>query len=256
MIYDCFPFNEELDLLECRIRELESVSDLVHVVVEADVTHQDRPKPYYYAENASRFAEWDERIINIRASNLPTLAENPDPWAREHAQREWIGVALEHADPTDIVLQSDVDEIPTAVVARNVKPNGMIALEQRLYSMAVDWMHPDPWRGTVAATVAALSKLGNKPFGYMRDCRNIAPVIRSAGWHFSWLGGKEAQLRKLDAFCHPEIADRTRDGLEEDLFYTLGYHVDGKKLIAVDVDETWPKWIREGNAPANWYRPR
>ena len=45
-----------------------------------------------------------------------------------------------------------------------------------------------------------------------------------------------------------------RDRLDE--CYQTGLHVDGTKLLPVDVDETWPKWIREGNAPASWYRPR
>ena len=43
-------FRDELDMLECRLRELEDVV-YRHVLVEAPVTHRGDPKPLYYAEN-------------------------------------------------------------------------------------------------------------------------------------------------------------------------------------------------------------
>ena len=129
-IIDAFPYNNEADILECRLTELYDAVD-AFVLVEADVDHQDHPKPYHYLENAERFAPWADKIVPVQAKGLPTLTENPDPWAREHAQREFIGVGLGVLDATaeDIVLQSDVDEIPTALAARNVRPSGMVAFE-------------------------------------------------------------------------------------------------------------------------------
>jgi hypothetical protein len=93
----------------------------------------------------------------------------------------------------------------------------------------------------------------------MRDVRMTAlnPThLTDAGWHLSWLGGADAALRKVGSFCHPEVEDRIRNGLTSDQFLREGFHVDGTKMTAVDVDETWPKWIVEGHAPASWYRPR
>jgi phosphoribosylformylglycinamidine synthase len=52
------------------------------------------------------------------------------------------------------------------------------------------------------------------------------------------------------------VEDQIRDGLERDTFYRDGIHVDGTKMTPVDVDDTWPRWIVEGHAPASWYRPR
>ncbi len=63
MIVDTFPFRDEFDLLECRLTELQDVPDLVHVAVEADVDHQDHPKPYLLSENLDRFAPWKERLV-------------------------------------------------------------------------------------------------------------------------------------------------------------------------------------------------
>jgi hypothetical protein len=252
-IYDAFMLNDDLDVLECRLYELESIPNLTHVVVEADVTHQDDPKPSHLSDNWQRFSPWHDRIHRVWATGLPTAKEAPDPWAREHAQREWIGHGLAGADRNDVLLQSDVDEIPSTLVLRNLRPNGMIALQQRMCCFAVDWLHPDPWYGPVAARVGQV-----RQFGAMRDARNTCPHIGGGGWHFSWLGGDDANLRKLNAFCHPEVADRIHAGLtvQGNRFREDGWHVDLVKMEAVDVDETWPKWIVERRCPDVWWRPR
>jgi len=253
VIYDAFMFHDEFDMLEARLTELEDIPDLVHVLVEAEVTHQGAPKPLYYQENRGRFDRWAHRILPVVAQTLPTVAEKPNQWARENAQREWIGQALAAAGDDDIILQSDVDEIPRAVVVRNVKPRVPVAFDQTFHPFAVDWVHPERWRGTVACRVRHLS--GSTAFSRMRNLRNIAPAIPDAGWHFSWVGGTDYALHKLASFCHPEIADRTADGLRDDVFLSEGIHVDGARLAPYDGDD-WPRWVKDRKCPDNWFRPR
>lgn len=252
-VFDTFMFNNEMDMLDARLYELADVPNLVHVAVEADVDHQDHAKPYHLTENRERFAQYGDRLRIVRAAGLPTRAQDPDPWARELAQREHAAGAMSDAAPDDVVLHGDVDEIPNALGVRNVRPSGFVAFDQTLYCFAVDWLHPQRWRGTVAGRVGAVTS-----FGYMRSCRNMAPTMPGAlaGWHLSWLGGRDAALAKLGSFCHPEIADRTRAGLEADEFLRTGYHVDGKRLVPVDVDETWPRYVYERKCPPSWFRPR
>ncbi len=260
-IIDTFMFNDELDMLECRLTEIGDVIDHI-VIVEADVTHQDKPKPLHFLENRDRFAPWLDKITQVTATGLPTASDDPDAWTRENAQREWIGVGLDRigAADNDIVLQSDVDEIPRAFHVRNVRPNGLIAFGMRFHPFAVDWLHPELWRGTVAGRAKMVKTLcGFRPFSRMRDCRNFAPCpphMQDAGWHFTWVGGNDYAWRKLRAFCHPEIAMNIEDNLPDDLYYREGWHVDGHKLEPVDVDESWPKWVRDRQCPENWFRPR
>lgn len=263
-IIDSFVFNNEVDLLECRLVELYEAVDKF-ILVESERDHQDHLKPLWYDDHKERFTPWADKIVHVivKDGEMPRLEDDADPWAREHAQREFIarGLGTFEWSDSDIILQSDVDEIPRALQVRNVRPNGrMLAFEQRLHSFAVDWLHPDPWYGTVAAQLGTLKQMPRgREFAYQRDCRlraDCPPHLRDAGWHFSWLGGREAALRKLGSFCHPEIAERTQTMLEEDVFLLEGYHVDGKKQQPVDVDESWPKWIREGHAPKVWFRKR
>lgn len=251
-VIDTFMLNNELDVLTCRLTEIADAVDYF-VLVEATTDHQAHPKALHYAENKERFAPWEDKIVHVVADDLPTLEDSRDAWSREHAQREHVprGLATIGVGPDDVVLHGDCDEIPRAVVARNVRPRGMVAFDMACYSMAVDWQHPDRWRGTVAARVRNIHS-----FTYMRDARNVAPALPNAGWHLGWLGGTDAQLSKLGSFCHPEIADRTLAGIEAGHFLTDGYHVDGAKLIPVDVDSSWPRWVAERKCPPAWFRER
>ena len=251
MIIDTFPFRDELDILECRLVELETVPGLVHVIVEADVTHGgNTPRDYVYPDHRERFAAWSERIVYVQASGLP---DAPDAWSREHAQREWCWRGLEQVDaqPDDVVLHGDVDEIPSPLAAEYVRPRGFVRFRQRLCCFAVDWEHPEPWWGTVAGRVG-----GIESFAAMRDARcHYLPELPDAGWHLSWLGGQAAATAKYDAFCHATDLDaKWRGRLGE--CYDTGLHVDGTRLVGVDVDDTWPRWIKEHRCPVSWFRPR
>lgn len=257
-VIDCFPFHSELDLLQCRLEELHDSVDHF-VLVEAHRNHQDVDKPLYYAENAARFKPWADKIVHVIAGPMPSLAENPDHWSREHAQREYIGDGLTKlaVSADDIILQSDLDEIPRALQTRNARTSGLIAFEMSLHCFKVDWVHPQRWRGTVAGRAGFVHGLGAQCFAKMRNARNTVacpPPYRDAGWHLSWLGDTEAAKRKLEYFCHTEISDEVTVGLKDDFYASEGWHVDGHKMQPVEVDETWPRYIYERRCPANWFR--
>lgn len=249
MIWDCVPVNDELDLVECRLMELEDVPNLVHVMVEADVTHQGRPKPYHLSENSDRFNKWAERVIIVRATNLPTVADAPDAWAREQAQREHCAAGLIEGgvESGDVVLHGDLDEIPRSLVVRNLHPRGMVALEMTGLFWSCRWRYPYPWLGTVATTAGRVTS-----FNAMRDARNTAPRIPDAGWHLSWLGGADRARTKLASFCHPEVAARVDEGINNGRFLNEGWHVDGAQMTRCEVDDTYPRYVRDELCPASW----
>ncbi len=265
--FDSFPFAgtpAELLLLECRFTELyESVDQFI--IVEATVTHMDEPKPLVFRENREQFAPWKDKITYVIADRLPTMAENDWFWAREHAQREYIGKGLEEleAEPNDILLQSDLDEIPRPLAVRNVNPNPnseVISFHQKGHFWAVDWLHPNPWGGTTACRVGHLKNLAREsvsPFAAMRDARNMmrAYNIPNGGWHFSWLGDPMSWEMKRHMFCH---AEQMKSDFDPDYCWRNGVHVtENVKLIPVEVDESWPVWMQDpANIPESWKRPR
>jgi hypothetical protein len=247
MLYDCVMLRDELDMLQMRLEEL-APYDCQTVVVEASRDHQNHPKPLHFAENEDRFAPWSGRIIHIVAGDLP---DDPDPWVREHAQRDHALAALMDAAPDDLVLIADVDEIPSAA-ALEAKPRPASALQQNVCAFAVDWLGFRE-RTSVIALAGYVQERGS--LAAVRDMRGTWPVIWNGGWHFSWLGGAQKCLEKLDSFCHLEARETVRAGIESGDFIERGaWNV--AQLEPVDVDGRWPAMIRERRCPPDWYRPR
>lgn len=108
-IFDCFPFFMELDLLELRLRHL---SDLVHrfVLVESAFDFAGNPKKLHFELHKDRFAEFTDRIEHVIVKDTPPNASAR--WAIQRHQRDQIRKGLGYAAPDDVIMISDVDEIP------------------------------------------------------------------------------------------------------------------------------------------------
>lgn len=260
MRWDVVMVNDEMDVLEMRLTELQEIPDLRHVLIEADLDHQGHPKPLHYLENKERFAAWEHRIEHVYADGLPTAEQNPDPWSREHGQREYAWRGLAEASPDDIVLHGDLDEIPRVSTAMYDPEGTVTGTEMRDHTFAIDWLGPEWFRGTV------ITRLRNvRSFTELRYMRNVrTPVIMDAGWHMTCLGGPEAIRKKLDSFCHLEMRDMLERGIDGGYFYERGmlwgpapdFELGAVQFKAVEVNNEWPRWIREGHAPDSWFRPR
>ena len=64
MIYDCFIFFDELDLLEIRLEEIYPVVDRF-VLCEAPMTFSGKPKELVFQNNKERFAPYLDKIEHI-----------------------------------------------------------------------------------------------------------------------------------------------------------------------------------------------
>jgi Glycosyltransferase family 17 len=249
VIFDCVMIRDELDMLELRLEELDATG-AVTVVAEAHQDHQGHPKPLHFAENAARFAGWNDRIRHVVVTGLP---DHPNPWVREHAQRDTALAAIEDASDGDLVLIADIDEIPDpGVFELEFAGVDALTLEQNVCAFAVDWAHV-PELTSVLTTAGHARHTGS--LAKIRDNRGAYPVVHNAGWHFSWLGGPQACLEKTDAFCHLESRDIVRAGIESGDFIERGLW-DVAQLKPVDVDSTWPRMIYERRCPESWFRPK
>jgi hypothetical protein len=107
-IFDCFTFNNELDILEFRLEQLyESVDQFV--LVESRQTHTGTSKPLHFYENMVRFSKWKDKISYFECP----IDSNMSSWTYENYQRDYIRQCLYklRVIDDDIVFISDVDEI-------------------------------------------------------------------------------------------------------------------------------------------------
>ena len=230
-IYDCFLFNNELDLLRLRLTELYSCVDYF-VICECAVTFSGEKKPLHYLLNQDRFASFKDKIQHFVIPNPPADAytENPINLNRETSQfwqRNQMALAIQAAKDNDLILISDVDEIPKASVLAKVAKlcrfaNTIVFFSQAWFLLFLDVrvdkrekvvfasngrsmnQNNAEWLGTFACSARLLRH------GYEGNVHNIwslkwgdhhlmYPIVEDAGWHFSYMGGMNGLQTKINA---------------------------------------------------------
>ena len=87
---------------------------------ESTVTFSGDPKPLFYEENKEQFREFEDRIIHVVVDDTPMEC---DAYARDHHQKCAVARGLKDAKDDDIVIFSDVDEIPNPQMLENLLPD-------------------------------------------------------------------------------------------------------------------------------------
>lgn len=236
MVYDCFQFFNEVDLVQLRLAYLNPIVDRF-VIVEASETHSGLPKPLLFEENISKFSEWKDKIIYL-PMDFPAFPMKP--MERDFYQRSYLSAGLCDCVDGDLVIVSDLDEIPTreAVIQAidNLK-EGVVACQQKIYYFFLNRLDISrEWIGTAfvpfktirenSLTVDSIRQIVR--WGLRRDL--FKGVIPNAGWHFSWLGKPEDIKYKLESYAHQE--DNTK---ERSIDFIKGVISSDKDLLRVGV---------------------
>lgn len=220
MIYDCFVFYDELDLLEIRLNTLNEVVDRF-VIVEAKETFSRTPKPLFFEQNKDRFAKFQDKIITVVIDEFPRInwkkLRPTRNWDRENFQRNALLRGLTQCKDDDIIIFSDVDEIPRPEKIReHLNTPGIKTFYQELYFYYLNYLvidHPEPnefykgykpWHGTVMGTFNYFKKSPNDVRTFRNRKDNEHTMVMDGGWHYSFMGGTEMIMKKLKAYAHTE----------------------------------------------------
>jgi beta-1,4-mannosyl-glycoprotein beta-1,4-N-acetylglucosaminyltransferase len=266
MIYDCFTFFDETDVLEIRLHELDPVVDRF-VLVEASQTFSGRPKPLYFELAKPRYRRFAGRIVHVvvddmdaakdvrglpfyaaAAASNPTfralLDRNLPAWSREAHQRNGIARGLAGCQGEDVILIGDVDEIPRASSLRQLSlRDGTTGFRQRLHYYYLNCRADSDWVGTRAIRYQALARTAPQ------EVRTETPgaVVEEGGWHFSHLGGIEAIRRKIASFSHQELNTPEFNAAASLLFNVennLDIYARGNAYSLVEIDRSYPEHVR------------
>lgn len=233
MIYDCFLYNGESELLEIRINEL-SQCDLpvTHILIESKFTFTGKEKPHYYDNIKEQFADFPIMSISVENTIEGT------PWDRERFQRNIIMNAIDILCPSDdsIVIISDVDEIPNHKAVNSFDPKRKFAaLIMKKYGYYLNLVESGiEWDRARIMT-----------FGYLKDkspeeVRNsgFEVVYPNGGWHFGWLHDKA--FTKLNSFSHAELNTPESEACinERKNFWNKN------AMETVIIDESFPEYLR------------
>ena len=120
MIYDCIPFFNELDILKLRMQIMAPYVDKF-VLEEATVTFSGEPKEMIFAKHRDMFAEFEDKIIYVAVDDSPL--EGVTTHERDKFQKNGLIRGMTVCKPDDIVIFSDVDEIPNPRVLTEILQN-------------------------------------------------------------------------------------------------------------------------------------
>tara|TARA_B100001057_G_scaffold470562_1_gene531996 strand:- start:984 stop:1844 length:861 start_codon:yes stop_codon:yes gene_type:complete len=218
-------FDEEV-VLDLRLNTLNEFVDYF-VVVESIFTHKGDKRKLKF--NHKKFEKFNDKIIYLVFDKEPEgLSKINDPinddgeyimnaLLRENSQRNFISEGLKNAKDNDIILISDVDEIPNLENVNFKKINEKIMqFKQEMFYYKFNLKLPDlEWIGTKACKMKNLispqwlRNIKDKKYPFFRidtffsDTKYTnVQFIDDGGWHFSNIKNAKEIEYKLKSYLH------------------------------------------------------
>lgn len=293
-IYDCFIFFNELELLKLRLQELYDSVDYF-VIVEANKTFSGKDKEFIFEKNEKNFEKWLNKIIYIQIKNMPKISKIGEKiqrksyqlhdclkrknlnkffrpkgamihlgigrWKTQIFQRNAIIRGLENAKDNDIILISDIDEIPNKNKFKKMKKmlqsEDKIGFVQKEYNYCLNCFAKFRWIGTKACKFKTLKKIyKNQPQRIRRDKKESytfkkifknkeIKLIENGGWHFSYIGKPEKIKEKFSAMSGSINLKTNLKEIKENLEKNQIIHDKKRKIKIVQIDKSFPQALRK-----------
>jgi len=281
-IFDCFMYFDEEIILDLRLNILDKYVDYF-VIVESLFTHKGDKRELQF--DLKKFERFKDKIIYLIYDKLPKNLEKVmdednkgeksrkyilNAAYRENGQRNFISRGLENAKEDDLILISDVDEIPNLenIDLNHIKKR-IIFFKQDMFYYKFNLKLPNLiWTGTKACRKIHLKSpqwlrnIKDRKYPFYRldtifsETKYIdVEFIDKGGWHFSYLQTPEQILNKIKSFSHGEFNDENLNEKEIALKILNNQDIFGRgsKLNKVEIDQSYPEFIlRNKNKFTKW----
>jgi len=240
-IYDAFLFFNELDLLEVRLEMLYDHVDYF-IISECDTTFSGIPKPFYFEDNKERYSKYLDKIIHIKNENsgeinnivnnhegekrnifdsilkfyyeikdTPLTGNGMPHWCRDFLHREFVKIGMSECDGEDLIIFSDLDEIPDPTKLKLDGESYLIHMKNLIYFINVE-NTTDKWWGSIVTKYKnlkdkPLNKVRNEMKGYniIGNTNDLTfSIIDNGGWHLTFMGGTNRVQEKIRSYGHQE----------------------------------------------------
>lgn len=284
-IYDCFMYYDEDLLLSFR---LNCLNKYVHkfVIVECAYSHNGKKKKFNF--NIKKYKKFSKKIIYIKVKAKPKnllkiiAKDNKKEIEKKHIlngyiwdnyQRNKISAGLKNANQEDIIIVSDLDEIPNL---KNIKfsliKNKLIFFQQSImfYKFNLTYRNKD-WYGSRACkkkyliSPQWLRDVKHKKYNFWRLDTLFSKEkyfdiyhVKNGGWHFTNLKSPSALLKKFKNYAHyyefsqsgVKINDIKKMILKNKAIYNheldqKGNKFDGKVKLSKLKKELWPDYLKK-----------
>ena len=238
-IFDCFMFYDEDLLLDIRMNILNKFVDYF-VIVESIFTHKGEQRELNFSYK--KFEKFKDKIIYLvydkQPEDLLSIKDQKNDHGgyiinallRENGQRNFILEGLKSAKEDDLILISDVDEIPNLenIDLKKYKEK-IIQFRQDMFHYKFNLKLPNfTWTGTKGCKKKNLinpqwlRNIKDKKYPFFRIDTIFSKTkyisvkfINNGGWHFSNIKNAEEIRRKLKSYLHHREFDINPLGTEE-----------------------------------------
>ena len=222
-------FFDEEQILDLRLNVLNETVDFF-VIVESIYNHRGEKRELIFDKN--KFSKFKNKIIYLIHDEIPKQVEIVNEKDseneknrkyimnavyRENSQRNYISEGIKKADKNDLILISDVDEIPK-FENLNIQEitNKIIMFKQNMFHYKYNLVLPNfKWTGTKAVRKKDLispqwlrnTKDRNYPvyridtFFSKKKYSNVK-IIEDGGWHFSNIKTPKMLNHKFKSYLH------------------------------------------------------
>ena len=191
------------------------------------------------------------------------MPDGDNPWVRENFQRNCISRGLVNAAKDDLILISDLDEIPNLdqISKFNLNMRYAVFKQKHFYYKINLQSQKNPfWYGSRICVMKHLKspqwlrnlKFKKRPF-WRLDKFRLNNILDSGGWHFCNLKSPEQLLYKYknlcetnDPYVHKEKIDQKYLNLEQ-IVKNIN---QGKDIVGrdenykkIEIDQSFPKHI-------------
>ena len=283
-VYDCFMFFDENLVLELRLNLLDKYVDYF-VIVESNYNHKGEVKKLNF--DIKKFKKFEQKIIYIIYDQQPSdlyKFEKEDTkhdidskyifnaYKRENAQRNLISQGLKNASQDDLIIISDVDEIPNLekINFNKIKNEILIFRQDMFYYKFNLKLSNFKWTGSKACKMKKLispqwlRSIKDKKFAFYRfdtffsstKYRNLK-FIEDGGWHYTNMKNAKEIEHKLRSYLHHQEFEANHINLEQiekiikskKAIYDVnadkrqGKFGEGPQLIKINSDEV-PNYLK------------
>ncbi|KAG6910570.1 hypothetical protein DXG01_009520 [Tephrocybe rancida] len=206
-VMDAVLMSSELDLLEIRLNELDSVVDNFFII-ESNATFTGLPKETHFLNNKNRFSKFEDRIVY----RLVPGYKGQVAWDAEAATRGAMTSllqthiqALPSGDPI-LIIMSDIDEIPSRHTVELLKAcnyGERIHLQLRNFLYSFEWqVDMSSWRASVNLWRPTL----NYHHSLVKDAGvDDNRILADSGWHCSYCFRTILEYKnKMQGFSHAD----------------------------------------------------
>ena len=227
-IYDCFMYYDEDLVLDIRLNYLDKFVDKF-VIIESTYAHNgDKRKLLFNKKKFSKFSnkiiykilnKKPEGLIKVNETNYENINSIKilNAIKRENFHRNYILEGLKNANKEDIIIISDIDEIPKLDNFDFTRIRNKVHIfEQKYFYYKLNLFDPTiAWHGSRVCKFSRLlspqwiRNIKAKKYSFWRldllfsnnKYFNIS-IERNAGWHFSYLKNSSGIKKKLKTYLH------------------------------------------------------